>query len=94
MQTLYIRCTSYVNKTQYLHVVIKYKFPLESLRKSLTKAPIVQCSDFNESKLFRLQTDASRTGLEAVLSNENEQVVAYSRHNFKPVETIYPVIEF
>lgn len=65
----------------------------EKLKLALVRPPILSYPDFSDDNIFRLQTDACKTGLGAVLSNMNNQVVAYASRNLKPAETRYPIIE-
>lgn len=65
----------------------------KKLRELLMSPHILDYPDFSESNTFTLQTDASKQGLGAVLSNSNGKVVAYASRNLKPAETRYPVIE-
>lgn len=65
-----------------------------SLKNALTTAPILACPDFN--KTFLLQTDASETGLGAVLTQyhgNQERVVAYASRTINGAEKNYSVTE-
>jgi deoxyuridine 5'-triphosphate nucleotidohydrolase len=65
------------------------------LKKLLTTAPILIYPDF--TKKFYLYTDASDSGLGAVLSQKDDQnrerVIAYSSVSLKPAETRYSTTE-
>ena len=65
------------------------------LKEKLTNAPILQYPNYE--KPFILMTDASKDGLEAVLSQHDEQgrerVIAYSSRSLKGAEENYPVTE-
>jgi hypothetical protein len=63
------------------------------LKSALMNPPVLQYPDFSETNIFRLQTDASKVGLGAILSNSNNRVVAYASRSLKPAETRYPVID-
>jgi hypothetical protein len=66
----------------------------ENLRNRLTQAPIVQYPNFN--KPFFLYTDASITGLEAVLAQKDdnqEHVIAYASRTLNPAEKNYAITE-
>jgi deoxyuridine 5'-triphosphate nucleotidohydrolase len=67
----------------------------QQLKQLLTSAPILIYPDF--TKKFYLYTDASDTGLGAVLSQKDkegrEQVVAYASVTLKPAEQKYGVTE-
>ena len=61
------------------------------LKEKLITAPILQYPDFE--KPFTLYTDASYQGLDAILSqkdnNNNEYIVAYASHTFGLAEINY-----
>ena len=63
----------------------------ENLKKALTTAPVLAMTDFN--KPFLLETDASGSGLGAVLSQKGEDgrfhPVAYASRTLKPAERRY-----
>ena len=64
------------------------------LRKKLTEAPVVRYPD--EDKPFFLYTDASDTGLGAVLSQKDgkeEYVIAYASRTLSPAERNYAITE-
>ena len=64
------------------------------LRQKLTEAPIVQYPDF--TKPFFLYTDASLTGLGAVLAQKDgkkEHVIAYASRTLNPAEKNYGITE-
>ncbi len=66
----------------------------EKLRDKLTKAPIVQYPNFDQP--FFLYTDASLTGLEAVLAQKKdkaEYVIAYASRTLSPAEKNYGITE-
>eukprot|EP00794_Sanderia_malayensis_P004315 gene4315-biopygen3502 len=66
----------------------------EYLRNSLLKAPILTYPDFNER--FSLYTDASNTGIGAVLAQNiggTEKTIAYASRSLKPHERKYATIE-
>jgi hypothetical protein len=66
----------------------------ENLRDKLTQVPIVQYPNFN--KPFFLYTDASITGLGAVLAqkdNNQEHVIAYVSRTLNPAEKNYAITE-
>ena len=66
----------------------------ENLREKLTKAPIVQYPDF--TKPFILHTDASGTGVGAVLAQKEgkqEHVIAYASRTLNPAEKNYAITE-
>src|SRR3984957_16312710 len=66
----------------------------ENLREKLTKAPIVQYPDF--TKPFLLHTDASGTGVGAVLAQTEgtqEHVIAYASRTLNPAEKNYTITE-
>eukprot|EP00794_Sanderia_malayensis_P003974 gene3974-4523_t len=66
----------------------------EYLRNSLLKAPILAYPDFNER--FSLYTDASNTGIGAVLAQNiggTEKTIAYASRSLKPHERKYATIE-
>lgn len=63
------------------------------LKSALMNPPILQYPDFSENNIFKLQTDACKTGLGAILSNKNGQVIAYASRNLNPAESRYPIIE-
>ncbi len=68
--------------------------PFVSLKHSLTGSPILHVPDFN--KVLVLQTDASKTGVGAVLSQEFDGElfpVAYASKKLLPREKAYSVIE-
>lgn len=65
----------------------------QKLKSILLSANVLDYPDFSDSNTFILQTDASRVGLGAVLSNSNGKVVAYASRSLRPAETRYPVIE-
>lgn len=65
-----------------------------TLKKRLTTAPVLACPDFNQP--FSLQTDASVTGLGAVLTqhlHDGERVIAYASRTLNPVEKNYNATE-
>ena len=66
----------------------------ECLRNALVEAPILSYPNFNER--FVLYTDASNTGIGAVLAqdiNGVEQTIAYASRSLKPYEKKYATIE-
>jgi len=66
----------------------------EFLKKKLTTAPIIQYPDFE--KPFFLYTDASGTGIGAVLAQKNdklEHVIAYASRTLNAAEKNYGVTE-
>ena len=66
----------------------------EELRDGLTKAPIVQYPNFDQP--FFLYTDASLTGLGAVLAQKKdkaEYVIAYASRTLSPAEKNYGITE-
>ena len=60
------------------------------LKHILTSSPVLQCPDF--SKQFELYTDASGTGLGAVLE-QNQHVIAYYSRTLRGAERNYSTIE-
>lgn len=65
----------------------------QKLRDCLTNPPVLQYPDFSNDNIFRVQTDASKVGLGAILSNSDGRVIAYASRSLKSAETRYPVIE-
>lgn len=66
----------------------------DKLKELLTSPPILARPDF--TKIFQVQTDASGTGLGAVLSQqheEGEKVVTYASRTLQQAETKYTVTE-
>ncbi|CAG8754817.1 4861_t:CDS:2, partial [Funneliformis mosseae] len=67
----------------------------EMLKEQLTTAPILSYPDFNQS--FILSTDASTTGLGAVLSQKNnegrEHPIWYASRTLSPAEKNYHITE-
>lgn len=63
------------------------------LKYALMNPPVLDYPDFSENNTFKLQTDASKLGLGAVLSNGNGKAIAYASRALKPAETRYPIIE-
>ena len=66
----------------------------DALKEKLTQAPVVRYPDF--SRPFFLYTDASGTGLGAVLAQkeeEEEYVIAYASRTLTPAEKNYAVTE-
>lgn len=66
----------------------------EALKKTLTSAPVLTCPDF--SRPFILQTNASKCGLSAVLtqeSTEGERVIAYASRSTNNTERNYSATE-
>ena len=61
-----------------------------NLKQLLTSSPVLQCPDFN--KRFELYTDASGTGLGAVLE-QNGHVIAYYSRTLRGAERNYSTIE-
>lgn len=64
------------------------------LKKALTTTPVLACPDFAE--IFTLQTDASSTGLGAVLTQTldgHERVIAYASRTLNKAEQNYSVTE-
>src|SRR5579884_1184630 len=74
---------------------VDQKNAFQTLKEKLTSAPILIYPDF--TKKFYLYTDASDSGLGAVLSQKDkdgrEQVVAYASVTLKPNEQKYGVTE-
>lgn len=67
---------------------------LDNIKDKMTKAPIMRCPDF--SLPFFLQTDASDSGLGAVLFqrvDDKEQVIAYCSRTLRPAEKNYTTTE-
>ena len=63
----------------------------DALKEALTTAPILAYLDF--TKPFKLHTDASGAGLEAVLYQEfdgKEHIIAYACRGLKASEKNYP----
>jgi len=66
----------------------------ERIKSTLTTAPVLACPDF--SRRFFLQTDASTTGLGAVLTQnfpEGERVIAYASRTLNTAEKNYSATE-
>ena len=66
----------------------------ECLRNALVEAPILSYPNFNER--FLLYTDASNTGIGAILAqniNGVEQTIAYASRSLKPYKKKYATIE-
>jgi len=64
------------------------------LKKDLTASPVLACADFERT--FVLQTDASTTGLGAVLTQffpEGERVIAYASRTLNATERNYSTTE-
>ena len=67
---------------------------IQKVKVSLSSPPVLAYPDFN--KRFRLQTDASCSGLGAVLSQEGEngeEVIAYASRVLNDAEKRYSTIE-
>ena len=75
--------------------VIECEKSFQDLKTRLTSAPILKAPDF--SKPFLLQTDASLTGLGAVLTQLDDQLrehpVVYLSKQLKPSEKNYAISE-
>ena len=73
----------------------KQQGAFDFLKQRLMTAPILAYPDFERS--FILYTDASRTGLGAVLSqigpDGKEHVISYASRSLKPAETRYPITD-
>jgi hypothetical protein len=67
-----------------------HQMSFTTLKNSLTSHPVLICPDF--SLPFTLYTDASDTGLGAILHQE-DKVVAYENRSLKPAEKNYSTIE-
>ena len=66
----------------------------EKMKEYLTSAPMLTCSDFSQP--YQLETDASDTGLRAVLTqtiNETSHVITYASRNLNSAETRYSISE-
>ena len=64
------------------------------IKELLTTGPILTCLDFNYP--FQLETDASDTGLGAVLTqniNKSNQVIAFASRNLNEAERKYSTSE-
>ena len=66
----------------------------ENLKERLTTAQVLVCLDWN--KPFTLQTNASQEGLEAALSqpeDQEEQIIAYASRSLSKTERNYSTTE-
>ena len=67
----------------------------DNLKGKLTSEPIRAHPNFDKS--FKLYTDASDTGLEAVLAQDDEEgkerVIAYDARRLNSAERVYPTTE-
>ena len=66
----------------------------EKIKEHLTSAPILTCSDFSQP--FQLETDASDTGLGAVLTqiiNGRNHAIAYASRNLNSAVSRYSTSE-
>src|SRR6266542_3585437 len=74
---------------------ISQQTAFDILKQKLTEEPILAHPDF--TKMFKLYTDASDVGLEAVLMQEDDQgkdrVICYEAKTLLPAEKNYPIIE-
>lgn len=66
----------------------------DSIKRALTLAPVVACPDFSQP--FTLQTDASASGLGAVLIQvleDKERIIAYASRTLSSAERNYSATE-
>ena len=69
--------------------VMEQNKAFEKIKELLTSAPILTCPDFSQP--FQLETDASDTGLGAVLTqtiNGTNYIIAYTSRNVNSAVTI------
>lgn len=73
---------------------IEHQQAFDNIRRSLAEAPVLACPD--HTKEFCLQTDASNTGLGAVLTQEHdgqERIIAYASRSLNKAERNYSATE-
>jgi hypothetical protein len=86
-----------LNKLSRKNVEFKWSeecnFAFEELKKKLTSPKVLDYPDFSSTNTFQLTTDASKTGLGAVLANENGRPVAYTSRVLNKQEKNYTTTE-
>ena len=86
--------TSLLKKGRHFKWGEREQTAFSALKEKLTEAPVLACPDF--AKRFTLQTDASRHGLGAVLTQEwdgQERVIAYASRHLNSAEQNYSPTE-
>lgn len=72
----------------------KCEAAFQTIKNSLISQPVLDYPDFSNQNTFQLQTDASRVGIGAILSNENGKVVAYASRNLKLLAIVWFIRHF
>ncbi|KAL6418355.1 hypothetical protein ACFW04_012190 [Cataglyphis niger] len=88
------KCKFCVDQLKYLGHVVDRKGIRTDPEKTLVSAPVLACPDF--ARRFVLQTDASASGLGAVLTQnfeEGERVIAYASRTLNSAEKNYSATE-